>query len=66
MTLSDSAQRLKDMILKAIEDHKLTRDEYDAILHLATEDGVVDRHEQVLLEQLQDMIENKMVKLVAK
>jgi hypothetical protein len=66
MTLSNSAQRLKEMILKAIDDHELTRDEYEAILHLATEDGVVDRHERVLLEQLQDMIENKTVKLVAK
>ncbi len=63
---SQSAQRLRDMIEKAIEDHKLTRAEYDKILSIATEDGVIDRDEQVLLGQLQDMIENKFVKLVAK
>ena len=54
------------MIEKAIEDHRLTRDEYDMILHLATEDGIVDRQEQTLLEQLQDMLENKTVKFVRK
>jgi hypothetical protein len=64
MALSASAQRLKEMIDKAIEDHLLTRDEYDQIIHLATEDGIVDSQEQALLSQLHDMIENKMVKVV--
>jgi len=63
---SNSAQKLRTMIEKAIEDHRLTRDEYDMILHLATEDGIVDRQEQTLLEQLQDMLENKTVKFVRK
>ena len=63
---SPSAKKLRDMIEKAIEDHKLTRAEYDAILNIATEDGFIDRDEQVLLSELQDMIENKFVKLVAK
>ena len=60
--LSESAQRLKEMIEKAIEDHKITRDEYDMIIHIATEDGHIDPQEQVLLQQLQEMIENGMVK----
>ncbi|NQU88620.1 MAG: hypothetical protein HQ541_22985 [Mariniphaga sp.] len=60
--ISESAQRLKIMIEKAIEDHKITRDEYDQIIHIATEDGHIDRQEQVLLQQLQEMIENGMVK----
>ena len=64
MSISNSAQKLKEMIIKAIDDHKLTREEYDMIIHLATEDGVIDRHEQILLEQLQEMIENKTVKFV--
>jgi hypothetical protein len=54
--------KLKELIIKAIEDHVITRDEYDQIIHLASEDGVIDRQEQILLEQLQDMIENKFVK----
>jgi len=64
MALSKSAARLKEVIIKAIEDHKITREEYDKIIHIATEDGHVDSHEQALLAQLQDMIENKTVKLV--
>jgi uncharacterized membrane protein YebE (DUF533 family) len=64
MVLSESAARLKEMIIKAIEDHKITREEYDKIIHLATEDGHVDSQERALLEQLQDMIENRTVKLV--
>lgn len=66
MTVSNSANKLKEMIIKAIDDHKLTREEYDLIIHMAIADGVVDKQEKILLEQLQDMIENKTIKLVAK
>jgi hypothetical protein len=52
MKPSKSAERLHTMIVKAIDDHILTRDEYDEILHLATEDGMIDRQEQALLEHL--------------
>lgn len=64
--ISESAIRLRAMIEKAIEDHKITRDEYDKIIHIATEDGVIDRHEQALLSQLQQMIEDKDVRFVMK
>ncbi len=64
MTISESSARLKEMIIKAIEDHKITRDEYDNIIHLASEDGIIDSHEKALLAQLQDMIENKTVNFV--
>jgi uncharacterized membrane protein YebE (DUF533 family) len=64
MNISDSSQRLKEIILAAIEDHKITREEYDLIIHAATGDGHIDRHEQALLEQLQDMIENKTIRFV--
>jgi len=60
--ISDSAIRLREMIEKAIEDHKITRDEYDKIINIATEDGVIDRHERALLSELQQMIEDKMIK----
>lgn len=63
--ISDSARRLKVMIEKAIDDHRITRDEMDAILAIATEDSHIDPHEQALLNQLQEMIENKVVKIVA-
>ena len=64
--ISDSSLRLREMIEKAIEDHEITRDEYDKIIHIATEDGIIDRHEQALLSELQQMIEDKMVKFVMK
>ena len=47
-------------------DHKITRDEYDKIIHIATEDGHIDKHEQALLRELQQMLEDKMVKFVVK
>lgn len=64
--VSESSLRLREMIEKAIEDHKITREEYDKIIHIATEDGVIDRHEKALLSELQQMIEDKMVKFVMK
>jgi hypothetical protein len=54
------------MIIKAMDDHKITREEYDNILHLATEDGFIDSQEKALLDQLQDMIENKLVRFSVK
>lgn len=62
--ISESAIRLRKMIEKAIENHKITRDDYDKIIHIATEDGHIDRHEQALLSQLQQMIEDKEVRFV--
>lgn len=64
MAISNSAEKLKKMIEKAIEDHKITRSEYDAIFHLASEDGHIDPQEKALLSQLQDMIEDRSVKMV--
>ena len=64
MSISESAARLKIIIEKAIEDHKITRAELDQILNIASEDSHIDRHEQALLEELQDMIESKAVKVI--
>ena len=63
---TDHHEKFKNLIVKAIDDHKLTRDEYDMIIHMATMDGHIDSQEKALLEQLQDLIENKSVKIVAK
>lgn len=60
--VSDSAARLRTMIESAIEDEVITRDEYDKIIHIATEDGHIDKHEQALLQQLQAMLEDGSVK----
>jgi len=66
MKFEEHHEKLKEMIIHAMDDHKITRDEYDMIIHLASEDGHIDSTEKALLEQLQDMIENKTVKFVAK
>ena len=66
MAFSESAQRLKKLIKKAIEDHEITRDEYDEIIHIATEDDHIDPQERALLRELQDMIEDKSVRFTAK
>jgi predicted house-cleaning noncanonical NTP pyrophosphatase (MazG superfamily) len=64
--ISESSLEMREMIEKAIEDHIITRDEYDKIIHIATKDGYLDRHEQALLRELQQMIEDKVVKFVMK
>jgi tellurite resistance protein len=64
MAYSESAQKLRIMIEKAIDYHKITREEMDSIINIATEDGHIDPHEQALLNQLQEMIENKTVKYI--
>jgi hypothetical protein len=64
MKLSAGARDLRNIIERAIEDHKITKAEYDMIIHQATEDGHVDRQEQALLRELQEMISDKSVKIV--
>lgn len=64
--VSESSLRLREMIEKAIADHIITRDEYDKIISIVTEDGYIDRHEQALLSELQRMIEEKEVRFVIK
>lgn len=65
MALSSSADKLRQKIEKAIEDLQITREEYESIIHMATEDGYIDAQEQALLSVLQEMIENKLVKFAA-
>lgn len=64
MSYSKSAARLKAKIEKAIEDHQITRAEMDTIMAIATEDSHIDPQEQALLNQLQEMIENRLVKII--
>ena len=64
--ISESSLRLREMIEKAIEDHKITREEYDKIIQIANKDGNMNRNEQALLSELKQMIEDKMVKFVMK
>ena len=66
MALSESGERLRKMIHKAIDDSEITRDEYDQIMHIALEDGHIDNQEKALLRELQNLIEERLVKFVQK
>jgi uncharacterized membrane protein YebE (DUF533 family) len=66
MEVSKDAEKLKKMIKKAIEDHVITREEYDMMLHIATRDGHIDSQERALLAELQDMIDDRLIKFVKK
>lgn len=66
MNVSTSANRIKELINSAIESHYITRDDYDLIIHIAHEDGVIDSQERALLSQLHDMIEDKTIKFKIK
>lgn len=59
-----TAEKLKAMIDKAIDDQELTFSEHEKILHLASQDNVIDQQERSLLHSLQCMIENGTVKRV--
>jgi len=64
MKASESANKLKELIARAIEDHVITKSEYDMIISQATEDMHIDPQERALLMELRDMIEEKTIKLV--
>lgn len=66
MALSESGERLRQIIIKAIEDHIITPEEYDEIINVSMEDGHIDHQERALLKELQQMIENKEVKFKRK
>jgi hypothetical protein len=64
MVSGETGGKLAELINKAIEDLELTTSEYDKILAMANEDGVIDSQEKQLLSQLQEMITNGTVKRV--
>ncbi|GAV21471.1 hypothetical protein MMIC_P2461 [Mariprofundus micogutta] len=63
--LTGPANNLSEIIKAAINDEKITPQEREQIMMLADEDGIVDAQEAALLRQLQEMINNGTVKLVA-
>jgi hypothetical protein len=65
MKPSESAQRLADMINKAIADGKVTNLEFDRIMMIADEDSHHDKEEKNLLAHLQELIACGTVKRVA-
>lgn len=63
--LTKSGKSLEELIKKAIDDHVIKNSEYEEIIELAHADGVIDAHEKVLLQELNDLIADRTVKRVA-
>jgi len=64
MKLTKSGLELKEVIEKAIKNQVITNSEYEEIMKVASKDGMVDDHEQRLLSQLQNLLENGTVERV--
>jgi uncharacterized protein YutE (UPF0331/DUF86 family) len=64
MQSSRSAQQLSEVMNKALQDHVLTTSDYEEIMRIAHEDGIIDPEERALLSQLQEMIADKTVRRV--
>ena len=64
METSKSAEKLMVLIKKAIDDHQITWAEYEEIMALAHEDGILDNQERRLLSELQELIANRSIKRV--
>lgn len=64
MFITRSGKKLEQVIRKAMEDLEITQAEYDEIINAANQDGRVDAHEKVLLEEFHKMIEQGMLKRV--
>ena len=61
---SKSAERLHELIKKAIADGQITQLEREKIMMIADEDHVIDKQEQKLLAELQNLIDNGTIKVV--
>ncbi len=62
MFVTKSGKKLSEVIEKAIEDSVITIAEYEEILSVASEDGILDNHEKALLRELDNMIANKTIR----
>ncbi len=60
--ISKSALKMRAHIEKAVKDGHISREEYDEILHIASEDNVIDRYEEALLKEFHQMIYDKSIK----
>ncbi len=62
--LTKSGKQLEEVIKKAIDDHVIKNSEYEEIIELIHADGIIDAHERVLMQELNDLISEKAVKRV--
>ena len=64
MKVTKSGLELKTLIEKATQKDVITNREYEEIMQMASEDGMIDSHEKKMLSQLQNMIENGTLKKI--
>ena len=64
MVQTSEGKKLESLIMKAIDDLELTGEEFDAIMAQATSDGDIDPHEKELLDKLEKLIDDGIVKKV--
>jgi hypothetical protein len=62
---SKSATSLKELINHAIFDLEVTQAEYQEIMNMAQNDGIIDKEESALLSHFHEMISNGTVKRVS-
>lgn len=66
MVVTKGGKKLEEVIRKAIDDHVITQAEYEEIIHLGHEDGVLDLHEKALLKEFHSLISEKVIRRVNK
>lgn len=64
MFITQSGEKLEEVIKRAIEDHVVTNSEYNEIMRIAHQDGVIDPHERLLLKEFKDMIAHSLIERV--
>ncbi len=62
--VSKSALELRKTIENAIQYHEITHHDYELMMEIAYEDGILDSQERALLEELEKMIESNHIKIV--
>lgn len=63
--VSDSSQKMRKILVRAIQEHEITRDDYDRFLTITSADGHFDTQERVLLGNLNDLIYDRTIKIVS-
>lgn len=60
--VSQSALNLREAVEKAIKDGFISRNEYNNIINIATEDGHIDKQEEAILTEFHRMIHDREIK----
>jgi hypothetical protein len=64
MFITKNGEKLEEVIKRAMDDHVVTNSEYQEIINLAHQDGIIDQHEQLLLAEFKKMISQGFIERV--